>query len=146
MAFSFLAISRPVIGQGKPDAKPSEPKKVSPPFAIAASKPLEPNEEVVNQADDHTQFRVEFNGIKDDRVPAYLYVPKRTADAKPAPAILLQYGSGGNKKTNYIVEIGKLFVSRGYVVLTIDSPGQGERRSKDKKSGNPLDRVYRHVD
>jgi dienelactone hydrolase len=113
-------------------------KKISAPYATAHAKPLDAKEELVNRAEDHTQYRVEFNGIKGDRVPAFLYLPKRNPDAKPAPAILLQYGSGGNKKTNYIVEIGKLFVSRGYVVLTIDSPNQGERRSKDKKSFNPL--------
>jgi dienelactone hydrolase len=105
------------------------------PYVVDHTKPLEAKEEIVNQADDHTQYRVEFNGIKDDRVPAYLYVPKRKADAPQMPAILLQYGSGGNKKTNYIVEIGKAFTSRGYVVLTIDSPNQGERRNKDKKPG-----------
>jgi len=110
--------------------------KVPVPYAIARAKPLDAKEEVVANADDHTQYRVEFTGIKDDRVPAYLYVPKRkaAADKKPFPAILLQYGTGGNKKTNYIVEIGKQFVARGYVVITIDSPNQGERRSKDNRA------------
>jgi dienelactone hydrolase len=67
-------------------------------------------------------------------------VPKRKpgAPATPLPAILLQYGSGGNKTTDYIVAIGKQFVSRGYVVLTIDSPNCGERRNKDQKPAGPL--------
>ena len=133
--------SRPLLGQ--------EPaKKIGTPYKTAHEKPLETKEEVVNEADDHRQYRVEFNGIKEDRVPAYLYVPKRkalTPDPSPKgrgekgfPAILLQYGSGGNKKTDYIVAIGKQFVARGFVVLTIDSPNQGERRGKDKKSGDLL--------
>ena len=138
VATAFWATPRATIAQGKARAISPESKRFSVPYPTASAKSLDPKEEVVNQADDHTQYRVEFNGIKDDRVPGYLYVPKRTADAKPAPAILLQYGSGGNKKTNYIVEIGKLFVSRGYVVLTIDSPNQGERRNKVKKSASPL--------
>jgi dienelactone hydrolase len=106
------------------------------PYATAHDKALDTKEEVVNQADDHTQYRVEFNGIKGDRVPAYLYVPKRKAEAArtPCPAVLLQYGTGGNKTTNYIVAIGKQFVSRGYVVLTIDSPQCGERRKGERKS------------
>ncbi len=125
--------------QDKPDAKP-EPKKVAPPYPVDHAKPLEAKQEVTREADNHTQYRVEFNGIKDDRVPAYLYVPKRKGDAKAAlyPAILLQYGSGGNKTSGYIVEIGKLFAARGYVVLTIDSPGQGERRKKDNKPASIL--------
>ena len=44
------------------------------------------------------------------------------------PAVLLQYGSGGNKSTNYIVALGEQFVARGFVVLTIDVPSRGERR------------------
>src|SRR5205823_6316971 len=46
------------------------------------------------------------------------------------PAVLLQYGSGGNKNTNYIVALGRQFVEHGYVVLTIDVPGRGERKEK----------------
>jgi dienelactone hydrolase len=115
--------------------EPSETKKPAPPYKVAHAKPLEPKEETVAEADNHTQFRVEFNGIKDDRVPGYLYVPKRKDIApKDLPAILLQYGSGGNKKTNYIVEIGKQFVARGYVVLTIDSINTGERKNKEKNT------------
>src|SRR5204863_839471 len=82
-------------------------------------------------------------GIKGDRVPAFLYVPKRKADAPRTayPAILLQYGTGGNKNTNYIVGIGKQFVARGYVVLTIDSPNCGERKNKDKKASSILGKL-----
>lgn len=109
-----------------------------PPFAVDHGKALAAKEEIVKEADDHVQYRVEFNGIKDDRVPAYVYVPKRKAGAKsPLPAILLQYGAGGNKTTDYIVAIAKQFAARGYLVITIDSPGCGERRGKDKNS-DPL--------
>jgi dienelactone hydrolase len=112
-----------------------EPKKVAPPYATAHDKPLEMKEEIALEGEDHTQLRVEFNGIKGDRVPAFLYIPKLKPGAPPTPfpAVLLQYGSGGNKKTDYIVAIGKQFVARGYVVLTIDSPNCGERKNKDAK-------------
>ena len=126
--FAFVTLLVALIAFGATRAQDksdptAEPKKIAAPYKIDHAKPLEPKEDIVAKADDHTQFRVEFNGIKGDRVPGFLYVPKRKADAKamPLPAILLQYGSGGNKKTNYIVEIGKQFVGRGYVVLTIDS-------------------------
>jgi dienelactone hydrolase len=108
------------------------PMKAKAPYHVDHAKPLEAKEEVVNEADDHMQYRVEFRGIKDDRVPGYLYVPKRKGDAVPCPSVLLQYGSGGNKKTDYIVAIGKQFVARGFVVLTIDSINTGERRDKVK--------------
>jgi dienelactone hydrolase len=108
------------------------PMNAKAPYEVDHAKPLEAKEEVVNEANDHMQYRVEFKGIKDDRVPGYLYVPKRKPDARTCPAILLQYGSGGNKKTDYIVAIGKQFVARGFVVLTIDSINTGERRNKAK--------------
>lgn len=120
------------------DKKPTEPppaNKAAIPYPTAPNKPLDAKEDVVSEADDFTQYRVEFNGVKDDRVPGFLYVPKRKGWTPPFPAILLQYGSGGNKKTDYIVAIGKQFVARGYVVLTIDSPGIGERKGKDKSGG-----------
>ncbi|MSQ93621.1 MAG: hypothetical protein EXR98_03590 [Gemmataceae bacterium] len=135
---AFWTTPHNTSAQDKTEPK-AEPKKVAAPYATAPDKPLDPKEEVVNEADNHTQYRVEFNGIKGDRVPAYLYVPKnKDGRLKDCPAILLQYGSGGNKKTNYIVEIGKLFVGRGYVVITIDSPNQGERKGKDKKANDIL--------
>lgn len=129
---------RQVFAQEKPEPK-LEPKKAATPYKSDSAKPLAPKEEVVKEADDHTQYRVEFNGIKGDRVPAYFYLPKKKDARGPFPAILLQYGTGGNKTTNYIVEIGKQFVARGYVVITIDSPGQGERRKKaDNKQPDPF--------
>jgi dienelactone hydrolase len=123
--------------QDREKTNPPEVKPVPAPYAIDHAKALDAKDEVVAQADDHTQYRVEFTGIKDDRVPGFLYVPKRKGETKtPLPAILLQYGSGGSKTTDYIVAIGKQFVSRGFVVLTIDSPGRGERRKKDEKEGS----------
>lgn len=116
---------------------------VAPPYATAHAAPLEVKDSLVREAADHTQFRVEFNGIKKDRVPAYCYVPRHAAGAAPTPwpAILLQYGTGGNKNTDYIVAIGKQFVGRGFVVLTIDAPGRGERKSKDDKPAGVLDKL-----
>jgi dienelactone hydrolase len=116
-------------------AKATEAKKAAAPYATDHAASLEAKESVVEETEAYTQYRVEFNGIKKDRVPAYLYVPRSKGGAKPLlPAILLQYGTGGNKNTNYIVAVGKQFVGRGYVVLTIDAPGRGERKTKDKKS------------
>jgi dienelactone hydrolase len=139
LALLAFGESHRAAAQDRPEAKPPEPKTVAVPYATDHARPLEPKETVVNEAADHTQFRIELNGIKGDRVPAYLYVPKRQAKAlAPFPAILLQYGTGGNKTTDYIVAVGKQFVSRGYVVLTIDSPDRGERKTKDKSSAGPL--------
>lgn len=100
------------------------------PYPTAHDKPLDATEAIKDESPDHTRYRVEFNGIAGGRVPAYLYIPK---GAQPKhPGVLLQYGSGGNKNTNYIVLIAQRFVRKGFVVLTIDSPGRGERKAEKR--------------
>lgn len=129
-----LALALALCGVPVPADEPAPAKKLGCPYPVDHAKALDPKDEVVARTDAYTQYRVEFTGIKDDRVPAYLYVPTAKGDAKGRyPAVLLQYGSGGNKKTDYIVAIGKEFVAKGFVVLTIDSPGRGERRKAGEK-------------
>ncbi|MEK7865559.1 MAG: alpha/beta fold hydrolase [Planctomycetota bacterium] len=95
------------------------------PYLTAHEASLDPTEAEVEKAEAFRKLRVEFNGIQGDRVPSSLYVP--TSGSAPYPAVLLQYGSGGHKGVDYIVRLGRQFAERGFVVLTIDSPGKGER-------------------
>jgi dipeptidyl aminopeptidase/acylaminoacyl peptidase len=106
----------------RPAAVPLRPYEVNP------DAPLDALEKIEDHNDRLTRLRVEFNGIKSDRVPAYLYVPND--DQAKHPALLLQYGSGGNKSTFYIVALAREFAARGFVVLTIDVPNRGERRKR----------------
>jgi uncharacterized protein len=108
------------------------------PYRIAPAAPLDPTEKAVAKNETFSQLRVEFNGIENDsRVPAFLYVP--TDNAARHPAVLLQYGSGGNKSTNYIVFLARQFTEKGFVVLTIDIPNKGERKNPNApKSLIPL--------
>jgi dienelactone hydrolase len=115
-----------MAGFARANAAPEKP-----PYPTAHDKPLDVRESVVARTDASTQYRVEFNGIS-ERIPAFLYVPNRPGPKKPA--VLLQYGSGGNKKTNYIVAVGKQFVDHGFVVLTIDIANRGERRPEGPAS------------
>jgi len=117
----------------EPATPSTQPSDTAPaPFQVDHDAPLDPVERIDRDANAFSRLRVEFNGIRRDRVPAYLYLPK--GGAKPRPSVLLQYGSGGNKNTNYIVALGEQFASRGFVVLTIDAPLRGERRPKTAKS------------
>ena len=101
------------------------------PYQTACQVPLHAVEKVAEETATFRRLRVEFDGIKGDRVPAFLYLPK--VDKPLRAAVLLQYGSGGSKATDYIMEIGQQFVEHGFTVLTIDSPLRGERKSKDSK-------------
>lgn len=101
------------------------------PYPMAPEAPLNAKLKLLKEEDGFTQHRIEFDGINKDRVPAFLYVPK---DGKAKrPAVLCQYGSGGNKNTDYIVFLDREFVKRGFVVITIDIPFKGERKTPDGK-------------
>jgi dienelactone hydrolase len=126
----------PVLRAAEPTTAPATqplPATTQPapiPYRVDHDAPLRATQTLVTDGKDFAKYRVEFNGIQRDRVPAFLYVPKDGRGTHPA--VLLQYGSGGNKSTNYIVILGEQFVRRGFVVLTIDVPGRGERRKRDK--------------
>ena len=110
-------------------ATPPSTQPIIVPYPVDHDAPLDAVEKLVADEKGHTQFRVEFNGIKKgSRVPAYLYLPRRSQFKAPYPAIMLQYGTGGNKKTNYIVEIGERLLREGFVGLTNGIPNRGERR------------------
>src|SRR3954468_14937057 len=88
------------------DSKPAEETPC--PYPTAHDAPLDATEKLITTTADYSLFRVEFNGIKTgSRVPANLYVPRKSQFKAPYPAVLLQYGTGGNKNTNYIVAIGQ---------------------------------------
>src|SRR3954468_17059869 len=46
------------------------------PFPVDHDAPLNATEKADRITEDYTRLRVEFNGIRKDRVPAYLYLPK----------------------------------------------------------------------
>jgi dienelactone hydrolase len=106
----------------------------APPFAVAHDAPLEATEKEVGRPDGIIQLRVEFRGIKGDRVPAFLWLPeeKPGTEVRRRPAVLAQYGRGGDKSTDYIVALAKGLAGAGFVALTIDSPYRGERGPEPK--------------
>jgi dienelactone hydrolase len=130
----LVLIAPPVRG----DSKPAEQTPC--PYPTAHDAPLDATEKLLTTTEDYALYRVEFNGIKTgSRVPANLYIPRKSQFKAPYPAVLLQYGTGGNKNTNYIVAIGQIAVARGMAVLTIDAPDRGERKGKEAPKMNFFD-------
>src|ERR1051325_794751 len=127
VAWAAMGMLSSLAVAAMPSAPPVRPTPTTMPYATAHDKPLGAVVSVVEDKDEYTKYRVEFNGIR-ARVPANLYIPKD--GKKTHPAVLLQYGSGGNKNTNYIVAIGLKAVEHGFVVITIDIPNKGERKNK----------------
>src|SRR5437762_1129033 len=89
----LASIGLPLRADSKPDATPC-------PYPTAHDAPLDATEKLITTTDDYALYRVEFNGIKPgSRVPANLYIPRKSQFKAPYPAVLLQYGTGGNKNT-----------------------------------------------
>jgi len=65
--------------------KAPEAAKVVPPYPTASNEPLEAKESVVKEADQHTQLRVEFKGIKGDRVPLFCTFPNARTRSRCRP-------------------------------------------------------------
>jgi dipeptidyl aminopeptidase/acylaminoacyl peptidase len=126
-----LACLLPLAAFAEENAAPARP------YPVDHDAPLAAEERLVEKATGYTKYRVEFNGIRKDRVPGFLYTPAGKAAGKETkhPAVLLQYGSGGHKGTFYIVALAQQFVAKGFIVLTIDAPMKGERKPpRDQRS------------
>src|SRR5258705_1346052 len=127
LAWAAMGVLSSLCAAAAPVAAPVVRAPATQPYVTAHDRPLEAVESVIEKAETYTKYRVEFNGVR-QRVPANLYVPND--GKKQHPAILLQYGSGGNKNTNYIVAIALKAVEHGFEVITIDIPNKGERKNK----------------
>jgi dienelactone hydrolase len=128
MKIGFVLVS--ILGLGTTLRAEGPNTAAAPLYPVAHDAPLHGSERLDEDRDTYRRLRVEFDGIRKDRVPGYLYVPK--SGPGKYPGVVLQYGSGGHKGTDYIVFLGRQFVQAGLVVLTIDSPGRGERGGKGK--------------
>lgn len=83
---------------------------------------------------------VEFEAARNYRAGANLYLPKEPS-RRNFPALILQFGSKGDKDVDYIVGIGQGLARRGFVVMTTDMPGRGLRKMTSPEPGDYEDLV-----
>ena len=98
------------------------------PYRVDHKAPLRAQEKLVEDKDGYRLYRVEFNGVKGDRVPGNLYLP--TESKSRLPAALVQHGIGDKKQSAYITATCRMLAGKGVVALAIDAPNRGERRQK----------------
>jgi cephalosporin-C deacetylase-like acetyl esterase len=84
------------------------------------------------EEDGYLKEKITFRGIRDNRVPGYLAIPKNGTG--PYPCVVQLHGLDGSKKdwwvdNNWISggNITKKLLANGYAVLALDSEYHGER-------------------
>jgi dienelactone hydrolase len=100
----------------------------------ASPPPLEPQIEGEVDAGAYTRYRVSYAVDRDERVPAFLLVPK--AARVPAPAVYCPHQTTGSGKEEPAGLAGKVelhyahdLAMRGFITLAPDHVSAGERRS-----------------
>lgn len=88
------------------------------------SAPLNVDERIFLEADKNTLFKVYYDSVNVERVPALLSVPK--GDDKPFPCIIFLHGYGGEKED--MIPLAALAADARYAVIAIDVQYHGERR------------------
>lgn len=72
-------------------------------------------------------YSLRFAGAKGETVFGLFVLPKTASAKRPAPAVLLQHGLGGNK--TQLVLLATTLASKGFASVMIDTAGHGERRA-----------------
>lgn len=85
-----------------------------------------------------TRQKIQFAGSRGDVVPGYLWVPRGTP-GKRYPGIIVMYGITGNKDDGGVAEASQILANSGFVAMTLDWPGTGDRLPPIKKSDRVTD-------
>ncbi|HZO91482.1 MAG TPA: alpha/beta fold hydrolase [Chthonomonadaceae bacterium] len=101
-------------------------------YAYDRALPLNAEIKPLDENAVRVRYRLDYDSVHDQRVPAILALPKRSAG--PFPAVLLVHGSGGNKDTSYIRWASEMLTAQGYATLSIDTQYHGDR-SRPGRSG-----------
>lgn len=96
-------------------------------YSYDKSMPLNTVEKLLREGDNYVIYKVYFDSVNRERVPALLILPK--AEDK-LPCIVFLHGYGGEKED--ILPLTDLAVSEGYALIAIDAKYHGERKEEGK--------------
>jgi dienelactone hydrolase len=91
-----------------------------------ANLPLNAELKPLDKTRTSIRYRLDYDSVHDQRVPAILAVPNHFS--APYPAVILVHGSGGSKNTDYIRYLSETLTGQGYVALSIDTQYHGDRK------------------
>lgn len=97
-------------------------------FGYDKHLPLQPEVTEQEDAAGYKVFKVTYRSSHDQRVPAFLILPKGKEGEK-LPCVLLMHGLGSDK--NMFKMMWGTLASAGYALFAIDAQYHGERKPKD---------------
>lgn len=106
-------------------ARTEDPVKL---YEYDRSLSLEAEEELVEKRNGYKLYKVRFNSVNEERVPALLAVPLR--GSPPYPCIVMLHGYGGSKED--MLDFASLAAENGYAMMAIDAQFHGERKRPGK--------------
>lgn len=101
-------------------------------YAYDRSIPLNPVEELVRNEGVCKIFKVYFNSVNGERVPALISIPSGNGKY---PCVVFLHGYGGSKED--ILSFASLVAAEGYAVISIDAEFHGERSEEGKALYSP---------
>lgn len=97
-------------------------------FGYDKSLPLMAQESPVEETAQYTVTKVVYRSARDQKVPAFLILPKNRGEEK-LPCVILMHGLGGDKRMFQMLW-GPL-TQAGYALFAIDAQYHGERKPDD---------------
>jgi len=98
-------------------------------FGYDKNLPLSPEVSVAEETDAYTCYKVVYRSARDQRVPAFLVLPKNRPEGQKLPCVILMHGLGGDK--SMLKMLWPMLTSAGYALFAIDAQYHGERKPKD---------------
>jgi len=101
-------------------------------YAYDGALPLNAEEKIIVDKDTYRVYKIYFDSVNEERVPALLSIPKKR---EKVPCIVFLHGYGGSKED--ILSAAELIAAEGYAIIAIDAEFHGERKEEGKELYSP---------
>ncbi|MCS7065056.1 MAG: alpha/beta fold hydrolase [Fimbriimonadales bacterium] len=98
-------------------------------FGYDKNLPLGAEVSVAEETPLYICYKVVYRSARDQRVPAFLVLPKNRQEGQKLPCVILMHGLGGDK--SMLKMLWPLLLNAGYALFAIDAQYHGERKPKD---------------
>ncbi len=98
-------------------------------FGYDKNLPLSPEVSTAEETASYICYKVVYRSARDQRVPAFLVLPKNRPEGQKLPCVILMHGLGGDK--TMFKMLWPMLTNAGYALFAIDAQYHGERKPKE---------------